>query len=365
MRAVKILLVVLVLAGWSEAASAADRIDMDPARARFAPSVTPELLFATAVGGEGDQWFNMVGFKGSKIAAGNKDRLVCLVQINDDGTLEAKVKGDLRKSSKDFKRQLPNGGTVGPYSFGYNQVHKILQQPWLKVGGKQLWGWSEQQAKSSSVKYSPFMSDSRIRTLFLAPDGHGVAVGSADGGNTCLRAHPADINQPMAMGLGYGTTGGGGGGLSSWVFDISPKAEVGPVAMVFRGQVCSAAWDRWGRMLLGGQALTKTGSASVFGYDDGAGVMLVNRDWSDAVFAAHIGKGGESSASGMIWALAINNELGLAAAAGWMDGDFVGPGSLQPRSGGGKDAFMAVWRLWTPADYQVAIEAEAAAQVAE
>lgn len=348
---------IVLLIGCTTTALSAARVDFSPERDRFAPVVQPELLFATILGGEGDQWFNHIGFKGDLVAAGNQDGLACVVTVGPDGTLEARAKGNPATPSK-VDTSIPNGNRAGPFSCGYNQVHTILQQPWLKVGGRQLWGWSEQQAKSSSVKYAPFMADSRIRMTILAPNGHGLAIGTADGGNTSLRAHPADINQPMPMGVGYGITGGSGGGTSSWVFDISPQGEVGERAMVFRGFVVCAAWDEWGRVMVGGQGVIKSSGATTFGWHDGAGVLFASRDFSDCLFKAHFGKKEGGTTGGRIVSLAIDSERGLCAAAGYLEGDFEGKEALQTKTGGGKDAFFALWRLWTPEAYQAAIAAE-------
>ena len=207
------------------------------------------------------------------------------------------------------------------------------------------------------------MSDSRIRRVIIAPNKHGIAIGSADGGNTCLRAHPYDINRNLVMGVGFQQTGGGGGGLSSWLFNISPRGEVIEPGMVFRGQVNSAAWDEWGRIMVGGQGIMRSGRGTIFGYFDGAGLLMASRDWQTSLLQAHFGKKegekrGKGDGTGQIVSVAIDSKSGLAAVCGYLTGKFDGVEAIQDKPGGGKDAFLAVIRLWTPEDYEKAIQAE-------
>ena len=119
----------------------------------------------------------------------------------------------------------------------------------------------------------------------IAPNKNALVVGWTDGGNTSLRAHPYDINRNLEMGVGYNQTGGGGGGASSWVFNVTPKGQVIEPGMVFRGLVFTAAWDHWGRVMVGGQGIMRNGRGSIFGYDDGAGILMASSNWEEVTVA--------------------------------------------------------------------------------
>lgn len=338
------------------------RVNWSEERDQFAPAIEPELLFASIYGGRGDQWFPQVGIRRNRVVAANREGLGIQVTINDDGTISARGKGNPGQTSSRIQTSLPNGGRAGPFTYGYNQVHPILQQPFLRVGGREVWGWTNEQARGAKARYAPYMADSRIRHVIVAPNGNGIAIGTADGGNTCFQAHPYDINRNFDAGVGYNVTGGGGGGKSSWLFEISPRGQIRDVSMVFRGHINTAAWDEWGRIMVGGQGVLRNGRGAIFGYQDGAGVLMASRDWRQSLFQAHFGTQGEGNkVKGQIWSIAIDSELGIAAVAGYMEGDFRGVNPVQERTGGGKDAFMAVWRLWTPEAYEAAIAAERAA----
>lgn len=328
---------------------------------KFAPKVNAKLLFATTYGGPGDQWFAGVRIRCGKVQAANKEGLGLSVTINEDDTVSVRRSGNPNLPTKKDFYQTTKGGKTGPFSYRYNQVDPILPLPWLKVGGRELWGWKLQHAKKAKATYAPFMSDSRIRRVIIAPNKDGVAIGSADGGNTCLRAHPYDINRNLKMGAGFNQTGGGG--LSSWLFNITPRGQVIEPGMVFRGQVSCAAWDEWGRIMVGGQGVMRNGRGSIFGYDDGAGILMASADWEKSILQAHFGKkAGEKrpkgSGGGQIVSIAIDSKSGLAAVCGYLSGQFDGVEQVQDKPGGGKDAFLAVMRLWTPEDYEQAKAAE-------
>ena len=307
------------------------------------PRIEPALLFFSIVGGPGDQWFPEVRVTGTRIQAVMGGKLGAAVEVQDGDQVVARIVGD-PNATDDVSRDLPNGGKLGPYTYGYKQVHAILQQPFLSGGGLDLWGWSYDEAKNAKVRYGA-MADSRIRALWSTPQKTLLAVGSADGGNPILRAHPKDRNQTLSTAF---DAGGGGGGKSSWVIEVQATTGDPLHVIACRGTVTCHAYDAWNRLILAGQAVNKHGEATALGYRDGAGILMTDADWSGRLFAAHLGaRDGDSGINGMAWSLDLDSTSGLLAVSGWMEGSPQGVNAVQKTPGGGKDAFLAVIRLWS------------------
>jgi hypothetical protein len=182
------------------------------------------------------------------------------------------------------------------------------------------------------------MADSEMVLAAAMPNGDLWVDGKCDGGNTSLWCDPKDINTRLKYEIAHG----GGKGTSSFLFDISPQGEY-LRGMVLRGFVNCVTWDRWGRMLVGGAGITMP-KADAFGYTDGAGLLLADREWKQTLLATHVGpEGGKAS----FWACAIDSASGLAALAGYCEGDnFKEVHSIQKRPGGGKDGLLVIFRLW-------------------
>jgi hypothetical protein len=332
------------------------------AHAAFAPQVQAKLLFFSVVGGAGDQWFGAVQMKGDKAqAVMGKGKLGLSVTVKPDDSVVAKVGGD-RNATDVVLRDLPNGGKTGPYTFGYKQVHPILQQPFLSGGGLNLWGWTYDQAKNAKVRYAPAMADSRIKALWMTPKQSLLAVGYCDGGNTILRAHPRDCDKTLETAF---DAGGGGGGKSSWLIELRPSDGEPLHIVACRGTVVCHAYDAWNRLVVGGQAVLKTGQGTAFGYQDGAGLLMTDYGWSGPLLAAHLGAKEGEKVGGMAWAIDIDSDSGLMAVGGTMEGSPQGVNAVQETNGGGRDAFLAVIRLWTSADAAIAKDREAEARKAK
>lgn len=333
---------------------------------RFAPPVRPELLWVGSYGGPGDQWLESVRFHNGNVQAvsgGRGGAFGVQATFNDDGSVDKVSMGGNPNINQDVRTKWPDGGKVGSVQYGFNQVHAILQQPYLKGPGWELWGWKHAEAKATDN-----MADSRIRHAFLAPDQAIIAVGWTDGGNSSFRRDPRNIREGLGsrMGIGNSQTSGGGRGTSSWVFRVTPQGEL-TNAMVFRGAINGATWDEWGRILVYGGGVFQPRTGLFAEYGDGGGVIMASSDWKRMLFKAHVAgtkPDAGPKAAGMAWGAAIDNERGLAAICGWVDGPIQVSDSDKLRHGGGKDGFLAILRLWSPADYEAAKAKEAAAQEA-
>jgi hypothetical protein len=340
-----LLLVAMVLVG--------DAADYLPENG--APAITPKLLFVSRCGGPGDQWFNQVQIKAGVVSAADDTGAFGLrVSVEPDDTLTSVVVGNRGTLGK-VQKQLPNGGKLGPITYGYRQVDPNVQLPFMEGPGWKLWDWTLDQAKKAKCRYAPLMADSRIRQALVTPAGTIVAFATTDGGNTSLRANPQDIDQTLEPAIGNSITGGGGGGTSSWVYELTNDGKYQRV-LVCRGFVQAAAFDAWGRMLVVGRGVIAKPMANGFAYPDGGGLLLCDREWKNALFSTHFGleKAGETESN--LWAVAVDSASGIAAVAGYVrGGKLTALQGVQAEDGGGTDGFLAVFRLWPAAAGKAAL----------
>lgn len=188
------------------------------------PPLKPELLCVARTGGKGDQWLNQVAVKGFKVHAAGESDFKVSVEVLEDGTVKGKACGNLNAEQR-LSSALPHlkSARTGSLEYGFNQVAPLLQLPFLKGPGWELWGWSEGQAKKAKARYAPLMADSGIRLVLRMPGRNWYVVGVTDGGNTSLRADPRDIDVTLEFPVSFG----GGGGQSSYAFEITPRDSAG------------------------------------------------------------------------------------------------------------------------------------------
>jgi hypothetical protein len=311
-----------------------------------APAVTPSLLFISRAGAAGDQWFNQVQISGGVVtAADDSGAFGIKVTIGKGDAVTAVVVGNPAAVGK-VQKQLPNGGRLGPITYGYRQVDPNLQLPFMDAPGWKLWGWSLDQAKSAKCRYAPLLADSRIRHAQFTPVGSILAFASTDGGNTCLRANPHDIDQTLEPVIGHSVTGGGGGGASTWVYELSAEGRYQRV-LTCRGFVQAGTVDAWGRLFLAGRGVIARPLPGAFPYPDGGGLLVCDRRWIRALFSTHFGLEKVGDTEQNLWAVAVDSASGIAAVAGYVRGGRLnGLKAVQDTDGGGTDGFLAVFRVW-------------------
>lgn len=302
------------------------------------PTPHPELICVARVGGKGDQWLNQVSVKGGKVLAAGEGDFKVSVEVLADGAVKSKAWGNV-SAEQTPSSALPHlkSAKLGPLEYGFNQVAPALQQPYLRGPGWSWWGWTEAQAKQAKARYAPLMADSGIRLVLPMPNKNFYVVGMTDGGNTSLRADPRDIDVTLDFSIAFG----GGGGQSSYVFEVTPKGDL-VHQMILRGAANGVAWDAWGRPLVVGRGIVKGDdkeAQAAFGHGDGGGLVLADASWSRPLFKACF----EHTS---LWAASIDSESGLAAVVGVVDGDVKELNPIQSKPGGGKDGFIAVFRLW-------------------
>lgn len=315
----------------------------------IAPAIQPQLLVHTLVGGPGDQRFIAVRAKAGMLQAVDGCGLGVTVKLQEDGTPKVTVGGNRAGiSSKDPTPFLSGNGQVGPISFGFKQVHPILQQPWAKGPGWTLWDFSHAQAKQREL-----MADSRIRAGLQIPNGNVLLVGWCDGGNTVLHRDPRDIDKKSPY-MRYGF--GGGRGASNLYTEVTPKGEV--LRQAFMGVGTGRIlWDPWGRLYACGTNLCKGGKAP-FDTPSSGSLVVFDREWTQALLDARLGGVGGSYKDNSWDAMELDAENGLLILGGWAKGAIEKPvAGVQEKHGGDKDAMIAVIRLWSPEDYRKSVEA--------
>ncbi len=334
-----VMLLAVLLPGVRSARAAAAEADAPP-------EVAPKLLMAARVGGADDQCLRDVQFRRGRVLAASKHFQVSVTVAPDDSKVEARVSGNPFKGEVDVKAGIPafTMRRLGPVTYGYRQVHAILQQPYARGPGWTLWGWSHAEAKQGE-----HMADSRCTYAAAMPNRHLLFFGKCDGGNTVLRCHPKDLSKRLQFPIKFG----GGKGTSSFVFEVEPAKGELVRQMVLRGFANAACWDRWHRMMVVGWGLFPSGET--FGYADGAGLILVDPGWERVLLKAHVGP------KAVFKACAIDSASGLAAAVGYVEDEFREVERIQPRPGAGKDGLVTVWRLWPPLE-PAAGDDEAAAE---
>ena len=310
----------------------------------LAPEVKPELLLAARIGGPDDQCLTAVQVKGTRIAAAAERNFTVFVTVKDDGTVQTSVTGNPLARQANVRHGLSDRTVLklGQITYGYKQVDPVLKQPYMTGPGWKLWDWTLDDCKTSKAPYAPLTADSEVVLAAAMPNGHVFASAKCDGGNTSLWCHPKDINTRLKFDIAQG----GGGGTSSFAYEISPQGEY-VRGMVLRGFLNSVAWDRWGRVLIAGAGVLKS-HLNDFGYADGAGVLLADREWKKTLFSTRIGsEDGKAS----FWACDVDSASGLAAMGGYVEGEkFKEVSPIQKAPGGGKDGLLVILRLWDRQD---------------
>lgn len=332
------------------------------ALSREPPAVTPEVLFAGYLGGKGDQAFTEVEIRGNQIRA-RGGSLSLQVILNARGEFEQAIPSGSVNTNMD----LPNVGRGTPrnaqlansnVSYGFRQVHPILQQPYVNIGDITLWGWTNEQARDAKGRYAPYMSDSRIQLVEHGPiiDGKKTyfIVGWSDGGNSCFQGYARDRHIGSQMRGGLNT--GGGGGTSSWVWLFNEEGEQVYPGFALRGHTHGVKFDSWRRAIIWGGGISRWNGPNPFNImPDGAAVMMLSPDWSRWEFRQPMGEGG-------ITAVEFDEISGIFAACGftrnsdYTDGrgrerkarEFGQTNPVQTKPGDRYDAFLVVWRMWQP-----------------
>lgn len=182
----------------------------------------------------------------------------------------------------------------------------------------------------------------RSRQPNQQPNGNLLAVGWCDGGNTVLHRDPRDIAKRSPF-MGYKF--GGGRGSSILLTEATARGE--PLHQAFLGTALGdLAWDRWGRVYLVGSNLS-AGSGGPFERASSGSVLVLSRDFRTPLLDVRLGGAGGSYRDNAWCALALDQERGLLALAGWTAQTVEHPlHSVQPGAGGGMDGLYALIRLW-------------------
>jgi hypothetical protein len=308
-----------------------------------APQIRAKLLALGQAGGAGDQWLVGADFAPGSVTFRSEKGFKVVLALGAGDTVTASITGSTRSQQTPgyARRPYTNGGTLeGGISYGFRQVDRVQQQPFLAGKGWSLWGWSYAQVKAQEL-----MADGRIRLALWMPNGNILAVGWCDGGNTVLHRAPRDITRKSPF-MGY--VFGGGRGSSTLLTEVTPQGE--PLHQAFLGTaVGDFAWDRWGRVYLAGSNMSAGGVGS-FGRPSSGSVLVLSRDLRRPLFDTRLGGTGTSYKDNAWTAVDLDEEQGLLALSGWTAQQIESPeNSVQDASGGDKDGMYALIRLWPAA----------------
>lgn len=347
----------------ARAARAAASVGGGAALSPNPPAVTPEVIFAGYLGGKGDQTFTEVEIRDNQIRA-RGGRLSLQVILNAQGRFrEAIPSGNINENM-----ELPQGARGTPQraqlansnvTYGYRQVHPILQQPYVNIGNDiTLWGWNNEQARDAKGRFAPYMSDSRIQFVEHGPviDGKKTyfIVGWSDGGNTCFQGDARDRHTGSRMRGNLNT--GGGSGSSSWIWLFNEDGEQVHPGIALRGLTHGVKFDSWGRPIIWGGGISKWDGPNPFNImADGGSLMMLSQDWSRWEFR-------QPMAAGVITAVEFDEISGIFAACGYTRNttytssagrerkarEFGQTNPVQTKPGDRYDAFLVVWRMWQP-----------------
>lgn len=327
---------------------------------------TPVLLFAGYAGGRGDQMFDKLDIRGRQVNASGGGLRISVTLTPTHEFEIARMQGSVNRNA-----EIPQGADTprearlprSNVSYGFRQVDRILQQPFVHIGNIKLWDWTFEEAQDAKGRFAPYMADSRIRFVTHGPVIESkrtyLVVGWSDGGNSCFQGDARDRHQGSRMNSRLNT--GGGGGTSSWVFLFNEDGEQVYPGFALRGNTDGAVFDAQGRLILWGRGINGSQGRSTFNIsDDGGAVMILAPDWSQWEFRQAMGS--------MVTAVTFDERSGIFAACGYTANSdfslererrspqrvrmrpFTQTNPVQEKPGERYDAFLVVWRMPVPSD---------------
>lgn len=332
---------------------------LSPRPEKREPALSPAIVLMGSLGGSGDHWISEVGFnpEGTIFARSGGGGFTAL--FAKGGSRCIGVTGDLEKPSTGpqgmnyaVQDTAKNPFDGKAWKFGYHQVAKLLQQPYLNApSGWKWYDWTEAEAGG-------LRADSRgVELLFPSSDRFIFHVWR-DGGNSVITRDPRDLAKKNSW------CHRGGGSASYYLLgDAKSGQPLGGVAYAHR-PAARALVDSWGRLYVSQQV---EGQKSCLGIE---GALACGFSVCDANLKPILGS--SFAPEGRILAMALQGntlvlggyvESGKAAgspktpapsrtgsASGTQRSD-AGNSSFfrplgEPRSGGGKEALIVILRLW-------------------
>lgn len=353
---------------------------------KVAPTLNPELIVLSYVGGQGDQYLERVEFSAagdiSASAAGfavKYDARAFTGSVSGDiasamditkfpvnfplpkGGLSTNKYTDVRNGQTYTWGTHPNvahGGTICPDQCNGlckpgDTVAAFLQMAFVTSDkGWKLWDFTWDSCVSACE-----VADSRGYDLWPSANGKVGAMLWTDGGDTPLRHDPLDVAKPASFLKGaFGDSPGGRGVLFALIDPETGHVDSGTFLnthAVFHAQ------DEWGRVYISKSVPIRYGASPLpqptnpWAQSNTAetGLFVLNSQFNQPEFHAYLGGNKASCANPdtgiqLFNAIALRGNLLVMAGTTCVTDLPTTANAVQKTSGGGQDGFFAIIKLW-------------------
>jgi hypothetical protein len=323
-------------------------------------ALNPQLLAVTYVGGDGDQYIREVGFDES----GNVVASAATFTVTYDAkTWMATVDGDISGADPEafddrwfgIGQELDDPRNGQHYSIGFDQVHPILQHPYVRSSaGWKLWDFSRPPHNISGEHLLDMeAADSRGYNIWLLPNGKIGMRFYTDGGNTFLRKDPHDPQKEATFTQKSDPGGAMSKGSVLYAMADPEKGELLSGVWVHKQRVAPYAVDDYGRaynLRVATDSVPRP-AENPFGHWDRStsGLIVIDPTYTHYEFNAHLG--GTCEEEGDLrqrfrYAAVRHNVLALGGITCARDLQTTANAVQGSFGGGNHDAMLMILKLW-------------------
>jgi hypothetical protein len=319
------------------------------------PTLKPQILALTYIGGEGDQWIQEVGFTPDGKIYAKSGGGTFTVYYTKEGK-KFGVEGDITKpctgprgpeqntrGNKAFRTTCPT--TKVKLELGYESFGGMKAQPYLTSSADwKWWGWEAGDMGKGME------SSARGNRLYWLQDDRFLAKVFVDGGKSTVQKDPRNLktdNTALSTAMLRDPAGPGTLYISG-----NTKTGIPGLATFVKGKALAEAIDPWERLYVGVYTDSKA-SPDAFKLGGMAGLTVINGNLTNAVFTGTLG-------ADHIYSMAIKDNILVLGGNIGMSIDLdpnvqaknIPPAKLKVTSpaqsmpGGGEDGFLAIIKLW-------------------
>ncbi len=319
------------------------------------PTLKPQLLALTWVGGKGNQWIQEVGFLSDGRIYGKSGGGTFTVYYAPDGK-KLSVEGDVDKPCTGPRG--PNLNTRGSHPFratdpqskvkleiGYETFGGLKAQPFLRSSADwKWWGW---EASDMGKKMEASARGVRVHWL---QDDRFLAKVFVEGGNCTVQKDPRKLKEEnTALSTAMLRDPGGPGTL---YITGNLKSGIPGLATFVKGKALAEVIDPWERLYVG-MPIDSKNSPDALKLGGAAGFGIINANLTNCIYSATVGADNIYSMALKDNILVLGGNIGMA-----MELDpkvktkNIPPAKLpiknpaQQLPGGDEDGFLAIINLW-------------------
>jgi hypothetical protein len=319
------------------------------------PTLKPQILAVTYIGGEGNQWIQEVGFTSDGKIYGKSGGGTFTVYYSTDGR-KLSVEGDIskpctglrgpplnRSGGHTFRTTCPS--TKVKLEIGYESFGATKAQPFLTSSAEwKWWGW-ETGDMGKGMEAS-----ARGNRLYWLHDDRFLAKVFVDGGKSTVQKDPRNLkNDNTALSTAMVRDPGGPGTM---YITGGTKTGIPGLATFVKGKALAEALDPWERLYVGVPYETKN-TPDIFKLGGAAGLCVINANLTTCIFNSTLG-------ADHIYSMALKDNILVLGGNIGMAQD-LDPGvkskNLPPKNlkttnpaqatpGGDEDGFLAIIKLW-------------------